>query len=86
MIKVRTLLSVIFCLATMAGAQTPGQGRGNGAGPLAMLQRVRQILPDLNLTIDEQLKIDKILEQARQDAGHNIFGRTCTKSRTYAPW
>src|SRR5438105_2551193 len=67
MVKVRTVLLSIICLTASAMAQAPGQSRPNGAGPLAMVQRLRQILPDLNLTSEQQTKINAILDQARQD-------------------
>jgi Spy/CpxP family protein refolding chaperone len=60
------LFLTIIGLGLPTFAQAPAGG-GRAGGPGAMVERVKGILADLNLTADQQKKIDGILDQAKQD-------------------
>jgi len=66
----RILLFTVLCVNGAALAQAPGaaEPNGQGYGPLAVLERVRQIASDMNLPADEKTKVDAVLDQSRQDA------------------
>jgi Spy/CpxP family protein refolding chaperone len=59
-------ISVAIGLAAVVSAQQQQQQRGAGPGPAAIVEHLRQIVEELNLTPDQRSKTDAILDKAQE--------------------
>ena len=59
---------VIAMIVGMSASAFAAKGAGKGAGQGGPIARIREILPQLSLTDEQQPKVDKILDDAQQQA------------------